>query len=57
MEKKKKDLKKDDSWEDLYKSEEKKYKKYIEATQISNLTEIAQQLSKDFSTTQVLTDY
>jgi len=54
----KKPLKKKISdWKDLYKSEEEKYKKYIEATQISNLTELAQQLSKDFSTTQILTDY
>ena len=55
--KEKKSLKKADNWEELYKAEEKKYKQYIEATQISNLTELAQQLSKDFSTTQILTDY
>ena len=55
--KEKKSLKKTTDWKDLYKSEEEKYKKYIEATQISNLTELAQQLSKDFSTAQILTDY
>lgn len=49
--KEKKSLKKISDWKDLYKSEEEKYKKYIEATQISNLTELTQQLSKDFSTT------
>ena len=54
---KKKSLKSASNWKELYKSEEKKYKKYIEATQVSNLTELAQQLSKDFSTTQILTDY
>ena len=44
-------------WEELYKAEEKKYKKYIEATQISNLSELTQELSKNFSTNQILTDY
>ena len=55
--KEKKSLKNASDWEQLYKSEEKKYKKYIEATQISNLTELAQKLSQDSSTTQILTDY
>ena len=49
--------KKPSNWKELYEAEEKKYKKYISETQISNLTELAQQLSKDFSTTQILTDY
>ena len=44
-------------WEELYKTEEQKYKKYIELTQVSNLTEVAQSLSQDFSKTQILTDY
>ena len=44
-------------WEDLYKSEEQKYKKYIKLTQISNLTEMAKSLSQDFSKTQILTNY
>ena len=44
-------------WEELYKTEEPKYKKYIELTQVSNLTEVAQSLSQDFSKTQILTDY
>ena len=55
--KERKAVKKPSNWKDLYKSEEEKYKKYIEATQISNLTELTQKLSKDFSTTQILTDY
>ena len=44
-------------WEDLYKSEEKKFKKYLEATQISNATESFQKLIPPPSATQVLTRY
>ncbi len=44
-------------WEELYKAEEQKYKKYIELTQVSNLTELAQSLSPDFSKMQILTNY
>ena len=47
----------DQRWERLYKTEEKKYKKYIETTKISNLATLAQELSKDVPTTQVFTDY
>ncbi len=55
--KEKKSSKKVSDWKELYKSEEKKYIKYIETTKISNLTELAQHLSKDIPTTQILTDY
>ena len=46
-----------EDWKKLYQSEEEKYKKYLEAIQIANLTEIAQQSSSDFSKEQILTDY
>lgn len=55
--KEKKSFKNKPDWKNLYKSEEKKYKKYLKATQISSLTELTQKLSKDFPKTQVLTNY
>ncbi len=55
--KEKKSSKKISDWKEFYKSEEKKYIKYIETTKISNLTELTQQLSKNIPTRQILTDY
>ena len=46
-----------DDLEKFYKSEAEKYKKYLKATQITNLNDIAQELSKDPSNIKILTDY
>ena len=44
-------------WEGLYRSEEKKFKKYIEATQISSAVELTQELTPDPSIRQILIHY
>ena len=46
-----------DEWKKLYKSESEKYKQYLETTQITNLSDLAQKLSTNISNIQILTDY